>query len=563
MAVTFPFNPLSSEKPGQSAHNFGAASAIWPALAIACVLCLQLHLVLTRSINWDEFHFLGQVHTFARGELTLPLQTLHVRFFEWLAALDMAGVDQIRIARLFMLLAQIVTCGAIIAIARRFVTLPVALLCALAYLSAGYVFQHGWSFRTDPMATALAMSALAILTKSRLNWQAIIAFALLMGAAFMVTIKIVLFAPAFAGIAWLRWSEANFSVKRAALICAGPIGAMAVAAALFAWHSAGLGPTRDVAAMVNHSGDTMFSLGGNPNLRFFKNALVYAAPFALTLGVLPFAMSKRTNMSFAEKVALLGLIAMILIPLFYRNTFPYFFALMFAPIAASLGIALEALSKRYGSAAVISVFIAWSAFWWFTDGTSQINKQRDIQIAANQMFDEPVNYMDFPGFLPRHRKVNTFLTGWGLRNYISGKRPKFTEFMAQKPVPLLATIDPQFNPSLYSAMTDAPRGFEFFPEDLEALKTTYRPVWGPLYVAGTTLNAGQSKHWRVWVPGPYKADAAITIEGVSYRTGDIITLDRGTVSLAARDDEPTGLLWGKNTRIPDTDAPERPYWTDF
>jgi len=157
----------------------------------------------------------------------LPLQTLHVRAFAWLAAIDIAGVDQIRIARLFMLLAQIVTCGAIIMIARRFVTLPFALLCALAYLSSGYVFQHGWSFRTDPLATALSMSALAILTQSRLDWKALLAFALLMGTAFMVTIKIVLFAPAFAGIAWLRWSEAKFSVKRAAQICAGPIGARA------------------------------------------------------------------------------------------------------------------------------------------------------------------------------------------------------------------------------------------------------------------------------------------------------------------------------------------------
>ena len=236
---------------------------------------------------------------------------------------------------------------------------------------------------------------------------------------------------------------------------------------------------------------------------------------------------------------------------------------MFAPIAASLGIALEALSKRYGIGAVIGVLVAWTAVWWFTDGTSQINKQRDIQIAANQMFDEPVNYMDFPGFLPRHRKVNTFLTGWGLRNYVSGKSPRFTEFMAQKPVPLLVTVDPQFNPSLYGAMTDVPHGVEFFPEDLDALKTTYRPVWGPLYVAGTTLKAGESKQWQVWVPGPYKAEAPIRVNGVLYQAGDMVPLDRGDALLAAPDDAPTGLLWGENTRIPDMVAPKRPYWTDF
>ena len=51
------------------------------AVAIAVVLGLQLQLVFTRSVNWDEFYFLGQVHKFVRGELTVPLQTLHVRLF--------------------------------------------------------------------------------------------------------------------------------------------------------------------------------------------------------------------------------------------------------------------------------------------------------------------------------------------------------------------------------------------------------------------------------------------------------------------------------------------------
>ncbi|MEP2737177.1 MAG: hypothetical protein ABJP34_12875 [Erythrobacter sp.] len=562
MATTFPSSEI---QPGKETRPFAfmRSEAFLPALAAAFIFTLQVHLALTRSINWDEFHFLGQLHNFTRGELTLPMQTLHVRMFAWLAPLDMAGVDQIRIARLFMLAAEGVTCGAIVMIARRFVSLPFAIMCALAYLSAGYVMQHGWSFRTDPMATALSMSALAILARSRFSLGAIAVFALLMGTAFMVTIKIVLFAPAFAGIAWLRWSEDQFTIRRAVQIAAGPIAAMAVAAALFAWHSLGLAPAGEAAKLVSHSGESMFSLGGSPNLRYFVYALGTAIPLTLALAILPVAIGQQTKINSAEKIALAGMTAMIVTPLYYINTFPYFFAFMLAPIAAALGVAMQVLSDRYGRRLLIAVMAGWAAFIWVGDGESELDKQRTIQMAANQMFTEPVNYLDFPGYLPRHRKANFFLTGWGLRNYVTGNRPKFTEILSEKPIPMLAAIDPERNPSLLSAMTDIPRGFEFFPEDLKALKTTYRQLWGPLYVAGVELTAGETREWRVWVPGTYTADAAITVNGTSYAKGDYVDLKRGKVSLIAPADKTTGLIWGKDTKAPDIPVPQRPYWTDF
>lgn len=562
VATTF---TLSDTEPPKAARPFAfvRSDAFLPALAAIFVLALQLHLALTRSINWDEFHFLGQVHNFARGEFTSPMQTLHVRMFAWLAGLDMAGVDQIRIARLFMLSAEAVTCGAIVMIARRFVSLPYAIMCALAYLSSGYVMQHGWSFRTDPMATALSMSALAILARSKFSIGAIVGFALLMGTAFMVTIKIVLFAPAFAGIAWLRWSEAEFSIRRALQIAALPAAAMLVAAGLFYLHGLSLGEADDAANLVGHSGESMFIMGGSPNLRYMKFAFFYALPLAGALMFLPFAMGRRDGITSAEKMALIGLIAMAITPFYYLNTFPYFYAFLFAPIAAALGIALEAVSARYGRNFVTAIFAGWAMMLWVAEGESQLEKQRKIQVAATEMFDEPVAYFDFAVALPRLSKANNFLTTWGLKKYLNGLEPKYTSIMADRPVPMLLAMEPEINPSLLSAMEDLPRGFEFFPKDLAAFKSTYRPVWGPIYIAGLTLKPGETRKWHVWVPGPYKADAAIDVDGRTYPAGAVINLPRGAITVSAPTDAASGLLWGETINIPDEAAPQRPYWTDF
>ena len=266
---------------GDSAKSrIAEQEAVWPAaVGIALLLTLQFQLVLYRTINWDEFYFLNQVVEFSRGELTTPLQTIHVRLFAWLTEFDIAGVDQIIRGRLVMFAAELFTCIWISLIARRFVSWAQALLCALAYLSVGYVFQHGFAFRTDPLAISFAMAALVVLARARLNWVALIGFGVLLALALMVTIKVVLLAPAFAGLAWLRWAEDGFSLDRAMRIAAAPIIALAVAAPLYIWHGLDLAPAQEAGSMLGHSGQAMFFLGLPENWRFILMAALYGAPF--------------------------------------------------------------------------------------------------------------------------------------------------------------------------------------------------------------------------------------------------------------------------------------------
>ena len=102
---------------------------------------------------------------------------------------------------------ELLAAASIAGISARFTDRVTGLICAAAYISGGFVFQHGFSFRADPMAAGLLMASLWLLLSSRMRWPAIFAVGLMLGTSAMITIKIILFAPAFAGVAWLRWKE--------------------------------------------------------------------------------------------------------------------------------------------------------------------------------------------------------------------------------------------------------------------------------------------------------------------------------------------------------------------
>lgn len=537
----------------------GSRAAIWLMALVVFMLGLHLHLALTRTINWDEFYFLSQVHAYTRGELTLPLNTLHVHLFAWLAGTDLPAVDQIVGGRLVMYTAMIGTSAAIVFTARRFTDLAGALLCALAYLTFGYVIHHGMAFRTDPLGAFFCMSALAILTRSKLSPFAIIGAAIALGLAFMVTIKMVLYAPAFAAIAWLRWSDDAFSPRRAAQIAAIPLLALVVAGALYIWHSGTLPASDTGAAMIGNSGATMFGI--SPNLVFVANAVLKAIPFLLILVLLLSTLLKGEGIKREDRIALIGLAAPLIWFVFYTNSFPYFYAFILPPVCVALAGAMPAVAKRWGLLPAALLLAGNGVMIWAVDGPGKQDEQRSVEQAVNAMFPTPIAYFDFPGFLPRHQKANFFMTVWGFRNYHAEGKPHFVQAMAKRPVPLLLTVDPERNASLLAVMNGTENSQLFHEDDVAALRETYREVWGPIYLAGTVLNTNENRVWNVRVPGQYTVQGSIEIDGKSFEDGDLITLPRGTVSLKA--ETPAGLTWGNNLKLPEKPAPARPYWRGF
>ncbi|MFC6582240.1 hypothetical protein [Sulfitobacter aestuariivivens] len=246
--------------------------------AAAILVAGQTFSALNRGINWDEFHHYDLVTQLIDGTLRYSLQSLFTQIFRWMPNLPGDVIDHIRVARLVMLLCQVGTAAAIFGVARKFCAPKAAALIALAYLSGGYVVLHGGSFRYDPLAAFLLMSTMWFVACRPLTAATILLTGTLAALAMMITIKSVFYAPAFAGIIWLRVQEAEHKGPIAIRIASCFVVFFAAFCLIFYWHSgyvassavqAGIGTVKSASGIV-------FSQGFLPMARALKFQLAMA-----------------------------------------------------------------------------------------------------------------------------------------------------------------------------------------------------------------------------------------------------------------------------------------------
>ncbi len=379
----------------------------------------------------------------------------------------------------------------------------------------------------------------------------------------MVTIKLVLLVPVFASVAYLRWTDFGFSRSGAVRILAIPLLGMAIAGLLYSVHAYDLSTNSDVGEMVDNSGNAMFFLGWPEKWGYGLLAISSGFPFFAALIVLFITLPRSSGWSWAEKVALAGLCLPLSLVFFYVNTYPYFYTFMLAPVAASLAGSMQIFIRRYGAKSVVLAFTLNAVAMWAIDGESRLQEQRTIQTAVAEIFEEPVNYFDFPGFFPEHRKANFFMTTWGFKDYWRSGEPQMANTMAEEVVPMLAAVGPQNGARFYGLMVDGEDNGVFHAEDVIALTESYRQFWGPIFLAGTELGSNDKTTWNVRVPGPYTVRGNMLVDGAKLDTGDVISLERGQVTLVEIGNKPASLTWGDNIAKPPYDPPARPYWTGF
>ena len=544
----------------------GAASLAWPIGALALMACAHLYLATFRAVNWDEFFHFSQVHIFANGGWLQPLQTLHARVFAW--ALDFPGgpIEQIRAIRWVVFLFVLGTVGAIYLLTRRFANRAVALTCALLYLSAGFVLQHATSFRADAMIAALLMASLAILARAPLRPLTLLAIAALPALAAVESIKVVLYAPAFAGIAWLRWSESGFDRRTLLRLAAIPLLAAVLFGLLYLGHAHGLGggagATDGAAAqVVRNSGAKMFALGGLPYYVFILKAALLALVFAVLVLCTPWVLAREDSRPRDERIALAGLWLPITVVSFYHNTAPYFYVFILPPVAVACAPAAARLIERYSLRAVCCLAaVSGLALLAIEDRRAQGN-QAQIIAAADAIFDEPVAYFDFPAMLGAWPKANHFMTPWGQDGYLARQMPSFRALMERQPVPLVIENSPAFE-QLFGTTGSVP---DFLPEDADTLRENYVRYWGPLHVAGRIANGGAGQQTSAFlVPGPYTVlDAPMVVDGRSLSVGSVVQLARGVHTIGAAGPKDARLIWGDRPGVPADPAPATPFWADF
>ena len=542
---------------------FGTLARVAPASlalgALALVVLLQVELVFSKSVNWDEFYHFSQIHQHLLRRPDSWMQAPYVWLFAWVPSLPGDGIAHIQIIRLLTLLFELVTIAAIVAGARRFADDDTALLCALTYITGGYVFLHGFALRADMIAAALLMTALVIALYRPLRWPALALIAVLGVLAFVSTIKAVLYAPAFFGVALFRLERPTSRWVVAGTAAAAVIGATLFLLAAPLLQDSGLaGIFRCMGELGRMSVERMFLSGLFPHGEYLIQQTLLGPILAITIILTFFCTFARRR---RDRIPMLCLLAPLGTVAIYRNAYPYHFAFILPPAMIAAAPAVDFLRRRYGMLPFALLLLVNAVLLSATQDRQVLRNQRVVQTAIHRLFPEPVAYIDESGMAADFpRAVPHFASGWALENYRNAGVATYSLAMQAEPVPLLIAN----SWALQNVFTDTGQPDHLLPADVRLLRKNYIPHWGLVYVAGKTIAAGSApSRIDVAVPGLYTVEGGpVVIAGRRYATGEIVLLERGPAVVGGGRREPVTLRWGEHLPIP-APWPGNPLFTDY
>ncbi|OYX94172.1 MAG: hypothetical protein B7Y74_07785, partial [Novosphingobium sp. 35-62-5] len=182
-------------KPHLQVTKIGIGTRGYLLAALSVVILLQIELIFSKSINWDEFYHFSEITEFNAGRPTEMFQTPYVKLFWWIPFTPGDNIFHIQLARLITLTFELATVGIIIAMTRRFVDQNAALISGLAFASGGFVFLHAFALRSDMIASAALMMSLYILMTGPFKARTLLIAVVLGGIGFICTIKSVFYGP--------------------------------------------------------------------------------------------------------------------------------------------------------------------------------------------------------------------------------------------------------------------------------------------------------------------------------------------------------------------------------
>jgi hypothetical protein len=529
---------------------------------LVLVVVLQVELIFSKSINWDEFFHFSQINQQLLGRPVPWLQSPFVALFLWIPALPGDNIDHIQWIRLLLLPFELVTIAAIVSMARRLASGESALLCGLLFATGGYVFLHGFALRADMIAACLLSLAMWVGLCRPLRAAALMAIALLLSLAFVSTIKAVLYAPAFLGIALFRLDRA-----RDRLAFALAVGTATLAAAALLWAvpqlpaSGATGPLRDMSDLGRDSIARMFSDGLFPQMWALQAQIVLAPLLAVAI-LLAAVHACMPGRNLVERLLLLSLLAPLATIAIYRNAYPYHFAFILPPAMVAIAPAIDPLIRRLGIAVPAAFLVAGALLLSVSEDRSVLPRQRAIVAGIHDIFPQPVTYIDNSGMAGDFpRAVNHFASGWSLAIYHRAGRPQYSEALATEPVPMVLAN----NATLRRVFSDVDALERLLPGDERTLRETYIPHWGRIYVAGKHVPAGNDHlTFLVRVPGIYTVEGGpLVVDGRSHAVGGLLRLSRGVHMIGGHRPSAVTLRWGDHLARPAIEWPEGPMYTAY
>jgi hypothetical protein len=517
---------------------------VWVLVTLCTLLwAVKFWLIPRLNINWDEFYFLSQIHAAARHELSQGLQTAYTHLFTWLTRLPGDEITQIRAARTLMVVLLGVSALLVQRLATRWFSSTAAWTAALAFLAMWPTLKHGGSFRADSLLLPLHLAALVVLTHPRLHdSKRGLGAGLLLGIATAISIKSVLLAPVVValGIGELReWRRGLVRLTWAAA------AALATTALLLGAHWLTISGQSAPAGTAAQGAwqKTIHSTPWLPQLQTLRALVREDLIFWLVAGAgLGWALWRRLWPAAACALALLPVV-------FYRNSFAYYYVVMWGPacitIAAAAAGLLEVTSRAARPLLTHAVIAAFAALLGL-QGVLQLPRmsvprqiqQRELIVAVHTIFPSPVTYIDHSGMIASFRKANFFMSSWGIERYLSVGRPFMPRAIADLAPPLL----------LGNRSVLIPRTLSYsrlLQQDQEAIESSYLPYWGPIRVAGaaTVLNGVKPEILRLPFAGNYRLDASrpILISGSTTNPGAVIAVSMEHLDISVAADPGTAV----------------------
>ena len=509
--------------------------------------CLQFSLIFVKSFNWDEFLHYAMVHQLSAGTLSRPMQTLLARVLSWTPYVSGDLLNQMLAARVFLWVIYLAGLGAIYGVARHFASREDAIWGMLAYAAAGNPFAHGFAIRTDPLAMTLLMAALLLVLTQRLGAARMVAAGMLCGAASLLTVKSVFFAPCFAGIAWfcIAKSEDRLRETMSFGLLAG--AALATFVVLYLLHSSGLAPAplhHRAGAFVPNAWQWLTQ--GIFNQPIYTLEAITTAPlFVIALGMVPRCVRKaRTDRDTC--IALVALCLPLLSILVYRNVFPYFFVFILAPAAVVLSISIGSLRARIGRPAMAAAIMAVPVVMWAVEPHDVYERQSAVINYVHGEVTRGTTSLDYSGMIADYpRVIDHLVSGLGLANYRKRGVPLIAQAVAEGRLGVVI----ENHATISEALAGRYSADGLLAADVSALHSNFVRVGGNVWLAGEAVPEG-SAPVAIEIPaaGTYVSDRPLRIAGRSYAPAEKISMAAGRYVVDGPRSFPT-VMW-RGERLP-------------
>ena len=545
-----------------------APGTLQPAVLFAfgiTILLWQTAMLLRREFNWDEYYFLSLVFRYRQGTLEQPLQTFHVHLFSWLADLPWSNSNRIVAGRSVMLLLHLATLLFLYGLTRRLISAQAAIWSVVLYASLQFVLVHATSFRADPLITCLLVGSLYLLADRQFRFPVLLAALLAIGLAILVSVKSAIYLPLAAALIAFQLSQSSEKKRDAKYVAVALAISLAVFGGIFYLHSMSLkmSEIEDVQTLSSIAEKQFGSSAHFVRLRYFIVSMLVNACFYLLAAVgatyATAALFGKAQMQPGKAALIIAFASPLLLPVLYRNSFPYSYVFMMAPVAMVAGFAAAMLTRYWRAFVLLAAASALATLPAFQRGQ---DSQREVEKAIHEMFPAAVPYLDRCGMIASYPLVNFFMSSWGLENYLRAGEPVLAQAISSHQPAFLLATHPLLEQALGLPASAPTGGYALLPKDVQALNANYVHHWGPIWVAGKKLPAGQEDiQFTLAIGGRYtfEATSAGTLDGEDIASGSIIILDSGPHTYSG----PTATLrFGDHLPRPVT-PPPKPFFLGF